>query len=44
MCLLSVWSQKLADSLRAGGPGTNKADLEWLDDKLKTFLADGNFP
>ncbi|KAG6361707.1 hypothetical protein INS49_009935 [Diaporthe citri] len=28
----------------AGGPGTSKVDLEWLDDKLKTLLADGSFP
>lgn len=29
---------------RAGGPGTSKPDLEWLDDKLKTLLADRSLP
>ncbi|KAF3761819.1 homoserine acetyltransferase [Cryphonectria parasitica EP155] len=28
----------------AGGPGTSKADLDWLDEKLRIFLADGTFP
>lgn len=28
---------------RAGGPGTSKDDLEWLDRRLKLFLVDGNF-
>lgn len=29
---------------RAGGPGTSKTDLTWLNDQLKVFLADGSFP
>ncbi|KUI55736.1 Homoserine O-acetyltransferase [Cytospora mali] len=28
----------------AGGPGTSRTDLSWLDDKLKVFLEDGRFP
>lgn len=28
----------------AGGPGTSKGDLEWLDEKLKIFLGTGEFP
>lgn len=31
-------------SVRAGGPGTSKADLKWLDENLKVFFADGSFP
>lgn len=27
--------------LRAGGPGTNPEDVEWLDAKLKALLEDG---
>lgn len=38
MAFPSIWGHW------AGGPGTSKADLKWLDDKLKTFLEDGNFP
>lgn len=28
---------------RAGGPGISVQDLEWLDSKLKAFLADGSW-
>lgn len=38
MAFPSIWGHW------AGGPGTSKADLKWLDDNLKTFLEDGNFP
>ncbi|KAI6404290.1 hypothetical protein MCOR23_003145 [Pyricularia oryzae] len=28
----------------AGGPGDNKVDVDWLDERLKVFLGTGEFP
>lgn len=38
------FDSQLTSYNRAGGPGTSKADLNWLDEKLQIFLGTGEFP
>lgn len=37
------WNTDPLSSCRAGGPGDSKADVKWLDEKLRSFLEDGNW-